>query len=98
MAINAFAGLGNNVAATQTGSTVASTLPGTGGTVVRVYNATTAVAFFRVGTSAVGSAVTTDTFIAAGATEVFSIPPGVTNVASIGAGTGIVYFQRGDGI
>lgn len=101
MSINAFAGTGNNVAIAATTSSGSAALPGNTEVPgsIRVYNSgTTGVAFVRWGASA-PTAVATDTFVAPGSTEVFSIPPGVTHVAAIlSASTGNVYFQRGGGL
>ena len=99
--MNPFSGLGNNVAVSASVTTASGTLPGrsTDASVCRVYNPGTGVAFVRFGTTAVGSAVTTDAFVAPGVTEVFALPPGVTTVSVIlSASTATVYFQRGGGI
>lgn len=99
----AFSSFGDNVVIAATTSSGAAALPGAAPTgqsrseTMRVYNASAAVAFFRTGPTA-PTAVTTDTFVGPGGTEVFSIPTGVEQVAVIlSAGTGNVYFQRGAG-
>lgn len=98
-----FSGYGDNVVIAASTTSAAGALPGavaagqSRAETMRVYNATSSPAFFRTGVAA-PTAVTTDTFIAPGSTEVFSLPPGVEQVAVIlGSGTGNVYFQRGAG-
>lgn len=84
-------------------ATVASAdalLPGSTGTAMRIYNGGTAVVFIRWGIAGAGTqvAVLTDTFVAPGGTEIFSIPQGSLRVAVIlAAATGNVSLQRGDG-
>lgn len=101
MASLSFSSLGNNVAIAASTTSATGALPGFDatrvGSTVRVYNATASAAFFRSGAGA-QTAVATDTFIAPGSTEVFSLAPGVTDVAVIlASGSGTVYFQRGGG-
>jgi len=101
MASLSFSSFGNNVAVAASTASAAGSLPGAdatrSGESVRVYNATSSAAFFRSGTGT-PTAVATDTFIAPGSTEVFSLAPGVTDVAVIlASGSGTVYFQRGGG-
>jgi hypothetical protein len=96
--INSFSGTGNNVAVSASTTSASGALPGTVGSQVRILNVSSAVAFFRTGSSA-PTAVTTDAFVGPGLCELFSIPPDVTHVAVIlSTGTGTVYFQRGSGI
>ena len=86
------------MAVAASGSSADEALPGTAGNQCRVYNGSAAMAFVRFGVGA-QTAVLTDSFVAPGNTEVFSIPPTVDTVAAIlSTGTGNVYFQRGMGL
>ncbi|HTQ71558.1 MAG TPA: hypothetical protein VMH92_08710 [Acidocella sp.] len=69
-----------------------------GGQAVLVYNASAAVAFFRLGGASALSASTSDTPVPPGARMLVDAGPFVTNAAVVlSAGTGMVYFTRGDG-
>jgi hypothetical protein len=97
-----FSSYGNNVAVAASVASASGTLPGYDATrfseTVRVYNATASAAYFRFSPTVSPTAVATDTFIAPGSTEVFSLPPDTQYVAVIlDSGTGNVYFQRGGG-
>lgn len=80
------------------GTTISSNaiLPTTGGS-VRVYNSGSVIVFVKFGSSTV-EATSSNSFIAPGATEVFSVPQGVTHVAGITASsTASIYVERGEG-
>jgi hypothetical protein len=65
---------------------------------IRVYNAGTAMVFFRYGIGAQTAVVATDMPIAAGATEAFSVPADTTGVAAIcEVGSASVYVTPGCG-
>lgn len=99
MSNNPFSSIGNCVAVSASGTTGSAALPGSSevACTVRVYNAAATVAFFKTGASDV-TAATTDTFVAPGAIETFTIPIGHTHVAVIlASSTGTVYVQRGSG-
>lgn len=82
-------------------------IPGKGG-VVRVINVGTGPVAFNVGETGIGAAVLpvhgtpagTDTYvIAAGVTELFSLPiDAYVRAIAPTAGTGTLYFSRGEGI
>jgi hypothetical protein len=96
----AFSPLGDNVSVVGGVASVGAALPGAQGAAqtIRVYNGANGVAFVRWGNGA-QTAVATDTFVAPGATEVFSIPGNVTEVAAIlPVGAGSITFQRGAGM
>jgi hypothetical protein len=96
----AFSPLGDSATVAASTSSAGAALAGAAGAgqSVRVYNAASAVAFVRFGAGA-QTALATDTMVAPGATEVFTISDRVTNVAALlGAGTGNVLFQRGAGM
>jgi hypothetical protein len=97
----AFSPTGNNVQLSGSTTSAVAPLPGSSElpASVRVYNSATGVAYFRVSIDPAAVAVTTDAFVAPGATEVFNIPVGMAHVAVILAtGTGTVYVQRGGGL
>jgi hypothetical protein len=97
----AFSPTGNNVQISATTTSAVAPLPGNSDVAasVRIYNSATGVAYFRVSADPAAVAVTTDAFIAPGATEVFNIPVGMAHIAAILAtGTGTVYAQRGGGL
>lgn len=74
-----------------------STLFQGNGDQMRVYNGSDSVAFWKDGGPGV-IADNTCSFIAPGATEVFSIPPGTSRLAvMLESGTGNIYVQRGEG-
>jgi len=82
--------------AASTTSTSGAIAPGSGA--VRIYNASTAVAFWRTGQGS-PTALVTDTPIAAGAVEVFSISDKDNAAAVISpSGTGTIYFTPGEGL
>lgn len=99
---NAFSPLGATVpVAAGNGATSASTaLPGSGGLSAKVHNANTVpstIVFSSVSGGAV--ALATSLEIAAGLTEVISLPFGTVDVACYGIGAaGTVYVTRGDGV
>ena len=100
---NPFSTYGNTLALAVSTTSASAALPNAslltrGGQVVRIYNATSAPAFFRPSPTASPTAVTTDTFVAPGVVEIFSLPPNTSHVAAIlTAGTGTLYIQRGLG-
>lgn len=97
MCEKAFSPVGSNLPVAASTTSAGGSLPGVSDQ-LRVYNSATGVAFWRVGNGA-QTAVATDTFVAPGATEVFSIPPLIDNFAVIlSTGTGTVYAQRGYGL
>lgn len=88
----------NGATAVLSGSTTSAsgTLNGSGNT-VRVFNASSAVAFVRFGIGA-PTAVATDVPVGAGGTAFFSVQPDATHAAAIlSTGTGSVHFTRGMG-
>ena len=93
-------GITASIAAPSGASSASTTLPGVGGSALRVYNATAFPITWAISTTPGGAAATgSSTTVAAGLTEVFSMPLGTTDVAVYGiGGTGTVYLQRGDGI
>ncbi|MGE4482018.1 hypothetical protein [Acidocella sp.] len=69
-----------------------------GGQAVLVYNASSAVAFFRLGGASALSAGVSDTPVPPGGRMLVDAGPFVTNAAVLlSTGTGMVYFTRGDG-
>lgn len=85
-------------AATTTAAT-ALTLPTTLGRrwQVRVVNVGATPVFIVFGVVGV-TATTAGTPVAAGATNIFSVPEGTTHVATIvGTGTAVIYFTAGEG-
>lgn len=69
-----------------------------GGQAVLIYNASSAVAFFRLGGASALSAGTADTPVPPGSRMLVDAGPFVTNAAVVlSTGTGMVYFTRGDG-
>ncbi|MDE1883217.1 MAG: hypothetical protein KGH70_04475 [Rhodospirillales bacterium] len=69
-----------------------------GGQAVLVYNASTSVAFFRLAAAAGVVAALSDTPVPPGGRMLVDAGPFVTNAAVVlNAGTGSVYFTRGDG-
>lgn len=85
----------SSIAATTTSSRAA--LPNTNLSYIRVYNAGSEIAFINTGNSSV-TATTTNSFVAAGAIETFSISPNDTHLAAItSTGTATVYFQSAAG-
>jgi hypothetical protein len=69
-----------------------------GGQAVLVYNGSSSVAFFRLGRASALSAGTSDTPVPPGQRMLVDAGPFVTNAAVVlSAGTGMVYFTRGDG-
>jgi uncharacterized PurR-regulated membrane protein YhhQ (DUF165 family) len=64
--------------------------------IVRIYNAASAAAFVRWGTTA-QTAVTTDMAIAPGATEAFTKNNATRIAAILASGTGSVYITTGNG-
>lgn len=103
MSFEAFSSLGDSVTVAATGASSSTVLSQTNNTLfqgktIRIYNAAGAPAFFRTGIGP-QTAVVTDTFVAPGSTEVFSVPPNVTEIGIIlGTGTGNVYAQLGAGL
>jgi hypothetical protein len=99
-----FSALGDNATIAASVTSASATLPQRDasialmqGKTLRVYNAAANPAFFRVGVGT-QTAVLTDTFVAPGATEMFSLPPNADTIGVIlSAGTGNVYAQLGDG-
>lgn len=85
---------------TASGSLADSVTRGQAGasTTLRVFNATSAIAFWRV-TKGSSSAVNTDTPVGPGVTEVFTVPATVDTFSVIlSAGTGNVYATLGEGM
>lgn len=83
------------VAASTTASNAA--LAG-GGQAVLVYNASTAIAFFRLGGASALTATIADTPVPPGGRMLVDAGPFVTNAAVVlSTGTGTVYFTLGDG-
>ena len=79
-------------------TTVANVALAGGGQAILVYNATTAVAFFRLGGASALTATTADTPVPPGGRMLVDAGPFVTNAAVVlSTGTGNVYFTRGDG-
>ncbi len=69
-----------------------------GGQAVLVYNASAAVAFFRLGGATGLTVGAADTPVPPGGRMLVDAGPFVTNVAVLlSTGTGTVYFTRGDG-
>lgn len=98
MDIQAFNPTADSVTVVSGVASASGALPGTEGNQIRIHNASAAVAFVRW-TQAASTAVLTDTFIAAGGTEIFTIPPSITVFSVIlSAGTGVAYAQRGFGL
>jgi hypothetical protein len=103
MAFEAFSSLGDSVTIAGTNVSQSTVLPQTNNTLfqgktIRIYNAAGAAAFFRTGIGP-QTAVLTDTFVAPGSTEVFSVPPNVTEIGVIlASGTGNVFVQLGAGL
>jgi hypothetical protein len=64
--------------------------------IVRIYNATSAVAYVRWGTTA-QTAVTTDLAIPSGAVEAFTKNNATRIAAILASGTGSVYITTGNG-
>jgi hypothetical protein len=96
----AFSPLADNVSIVGAVGSTGAVLPGVAGAgqTVRVYNAANNVAFVRWGAGA-QTALATDTMVAPGATEVFSISDRVDQVAVIlPTGAGNILFQRGAGM
>ena len=85
-------------AAAAASTTVANVTLSGGGGAVLVYNATTAIAFFRlVGASGL-TATASDTPLPGGARMLVDAGPFVSNAAVVlGSGSGTVYFTLGDG-
>lgn len=98
MDVIAFNPTSDNVVVAGSIASASGVLPGDRGNQIRIHNATAAIAFVRwtVGAS---TAVTTDTFIAPGGTEVFTMASSANTFSVIlSAGTGNVYAQRGFGL
>jgi hypothetical protein len=92
-----FSGTGSTVAVTTSVTSANGAIVQGSGQQIRIFNDAADPAFFRVGGSA-QTAVATDTFVAPGSTEIFSIPPGIVNIGVIlTAGTGVFYAQCGNG-
>lgn len=93
-----FIPLSNTASISGSTTSASASLGGSGGTSLRVYNASSAVAYVRWGSGA-QTAVTTDTYLAPGATETFQINGNMvdTVAAILSTGTGSVLFQRGHG-
>lgn len=88
---------GATVSRSVTAASARVALPGTTPNQIRVISAVAnAIAFIKFGDATVTAAVT-DTPILPGTVEVFTIPPGVTNVAAIGTNGTTLYFTAGDG-
>jgi hypothetical protein len=80
-----------------TANPVNVTLPN-GGSAVLIYNAAATTAFFRLGVATGLTAALTDTPVPPGARMLVDAGPFVRNAAVVlSAGTGAVYFTRGDG-
>lgn len=68
------------------------------GNVVRVFNDSAEKAFFRTGVGAQTAVAATDIPLAPYSVEVFRLPPQHTAWAAIrAAGTGVIYWTRGEG-
>lgn len=102
MTTQAFTPVGATVSAAVTGSSAATALTafaGLGGGTVRVNNIGTQTIFIAFGASTVTAATATGMPMIAGATEVFTVGPGVTHIAAIAATTGsTVYVTSGQGL
>ena len=89
----------NNIVANLTSANEALNIPansGTKGWQVRVAAlAAGAIAFIRFGVAGVVADAATDLPILPGATEIFSIGPGITHVAAISATGNTLYFTVG---
>lgn len=103
MSFEAFSSLGDSVTVAATIASSSTVLPQTNNTLfqgktIRIYNSAAAAVFFRTGIGT-QTALLTDTFVAPGSTEVFSVPPNVTEVGLIlASGTGNVFVQLGAGL
>lgn len=65
---------------------------------VRVVNVGATPVFINFGTAGV-AATTASMPVAAGATNIFSVPEGTTHVGTIvGTGTAVIYFTAGEGL
>lgn len=64
----------------------------------RLFNAGSGQVSFEFGTSGVTASASTGTPIPAGATEVFSVLPGVTHIATIGSAAATLYVTAGEGM
>jgi len=85
------------VAAAASTTVTTVTLNGGGGAVL-IYNASTAIAFFRLGGASGLTATTADTPIPAGGRMLVDAGPFVRNAAVLlSSGSGTVYFTLGDG-
>lgn len=99
----AYDGATVNVAFVSSATTAQIALPtraSNGNETVRVFNALSVTAFIKFGTaSSVAATVAADIPVAAGATEAFSCPQNITNMAAIPASStsGNVYFTLGKG-
>lgn len=97
MDIQSFSPTGPTITVAASTTSASGTLTGIGNQ-VRMYNSTAGVAFWRC-TKAADTAVLTDSFLAPGATETFSVPPDFQQYSVIlTTGTGNVYAQRGFGL
>lgn len=85
-------------AAASASTTVTTVTLNGGGGAVLIYNATSSIAFFRLGTASGLTATTSDTPVPAGARMLVDAGPFVKNAAVLlNSGTGTVYFTLGDG-
>lgn len=89
MAANIPLTLGNSTSLAVTSTTGVVALPAGTGTSIRICNDGTKTLFFKFGTSASVTAVTTDAPILGGAIEVFTIAANQTHLAGISAGSDI---------
>lgn len=97
MDVQSFAPTGDNTPIAASVASASGALTGLGNQ-IRIYNSTAGVAFFRF-TKAASTAVLTDSFVAPGATETFSVNQEFQQIAVIlSTGTGTVYAQRGFGL
>lgn len=89
---------GSTVTLSASGTTGRVALPATRGNQIRIANpAGGQIVFVKFGDSTVTAAVT-DTPVLVGATDIFTVPTGMTHVAGItSTSTATVYFTAGDG-
>lgn len=98
MDVIAFNPTGDNVTVAASVASASGALPGTRGNQIRIHNSSASIAFVRW-TIGASTAVLTDTFIAAGGTEVFTMAASSDTFSVILlAGAGSVYAQRGFGL
>lgn len=92
-----FRPLGSTVPVSASTTSAPAAIP-TGNAALRIFNSTSAIAFFKTG-SGDQTATTTDTPVAPNSVEVFTVPESHNGFACVlSTGTGTVYATRGEGV